>query len=167
MSRAAELIRELALLPHPEGGHYRQVYAADEAIPAGALPDRFGGDRPFSTSIYYLLAGSERSRLHRIASDELWHFYAGAPLTIVTLDDGGGRRDLGLGPDLAAGERYQLVVPAGRWFGAALSESDPDAFALVGCTVAPGFDFADFELADAAALRARFPQHAALIDRLG
>lgn len=167
MNRASELIRELELLPHPEGGHYRQIYAAGETIPAGALPSRFGGDRPFSTSIYYLLVGAERSRLHRIASDELWHFYAGAPLTIVTLDQRGERRDLRLGPDLAAGERYQLAVPAGRWFGAALSEPEPDAFALVGCTVAPGFDFADFELADAAALRECYPRHAALIDRLG
>lgn len=167
MSSAAELIDRLELAPHPEGGHYRQVYAADEAIPATALPDRFGGDRPFSTSIYYLLASGERSRLHRIASDELWHFYEGAPLTIVTLDDDGCRRDLRLGPDLAAGERYQLVVPAGRWFGAALSDPTPDAFALVGCTVAPGFDFAEFELADGAALRERFPQHADAIARLG
>jgi predicted cupin superfamily sugar epimerase len=167
VSRAAELIDRLELRPHPEGGHYRQVYAADETIPAAALPERFVGDRPYATSIYYLLAGGERSRLHRIASDELWHFYAGTPLTIVTLDDAGDRRDLQLGADLAAGERYQRVVPAGLWFGASLREPAPDAFALVGCTVAPGFDFAEFELADAAALRERFPQHADVIERLG
>lgn len=159
-------IAALDLRPHPEGGHYRESYRATDTIAVTCLPEPFGGDRPVSTAIYYLLAGAERSRLHRLASDELWHFYAGSPLTVFTLDDRGQRRDLLLGPDPERGQSFQVLVPAGRWFGAALQRPAAGSFALVGCTVAPGFDFAEFELADPAEATRRFPEHAELIARL-
>ena len=161
---AAFWIERLALLPHPEGGHYRESYRATERIPGPALPGRYGGARVSSTAIYFLLRAGEVSALHRIRSDELWHFYAGGPLAVSVIDQEGTRRDLTLGPDPDAGQLFQAMVPAGAWFGAAVCPGT--AYALVGCTVAPGFEFADFELADRSALTRRYPQHAALIERL-
>src|SRR5262249_11361226 len=149
------------LAPHPEGGCFREVHRSPVILDAGALPPRFGGSRAASTSIYFLLRRGEHSRLHRIASDEVWHFYAGDALTVHCIDAEGTRHDLRLGLDLARGDRPQLTVPAGFWFGARL-DGDGE-YAIVGCTVAPGFDFADFELADRASLLAAFPAHGALI----
>lgn len=146
---AARWIRSLGLTPHPEGGHYRESYRG-----AGRV----------STAIYFLLEGRQVSRLHRIRSDELWHHYAGGPLTVSAIAPAGTLTEFTLGDDLDAGQTPQGLVPAGHWFGAALAS--PDAYALVGCTVAPGFDFADLELARREALVAAFPQHAALIERL-
>ena len=160
----AELVERLGLKPHPEGGYFRETYRAAEILPADALPRRFGGARAVSTAINYLLESGQRSALHRIRSDEVWHFYAGDPLLIVEIAADGQLAQTRLGPDLASGARPQHVVPAGSWFGALPAEGS--RFALVGCTVAPGFDFADFELADRAALLAAFPQHAGWIRRL-
>lgn len=156
-------IKALNLSPHPEGGYYTRVYEAPERITA-ALPERFGGARPFSTSIYFLLAGQQVSHFHRIAADELWHFYAGSGLTIHVITATGEHQDLQLGADIAAAEAFQHCVPAGNWFGASLK--DTTSFALVGCTVAPGFHFDDFELATRAGLLNLYPQHADLIKRL-
>ncbi len=119
------------------------------------------GERPCSTAIYFLLRRGDVSALHRIASDEVWHFHAGAPLRIVCLD-ARGRTDLRLGLDLASGETPQAVVHAGTWFGAT-SLGD---FTLVGCTVAPGFDFADFEMGDRAALERDYPEHVEIVRAL-
>jgi uncharacterized protein len=160
----AALVERLALLPHPEGGYFRETHRAADRLPAAALPSRFGGDRAASTAIYFLIPRDGFSALHRIQSDEVWHFYLGSPLEILCLGEDGSRRDLHLGIDLAAGQLPQHVVPAGTWFGARTSGSGPHS--LVGCTVAPGFDFADFELASRAGLSERFPQHAALIATL-
>lgn len=164
MDQADFWINKLNLQPHPEGGCYRQVYCSSESVPGEHLPARFGGARPFSTSIYFLLRGGQFSALHRIKSDEIWHFYAGAPLSISVLELGGATSELRLGPSPERGESFQQIVPAGAWFGAALEE--PQSFALLGCTVAPGFDFADFELAERDRLVAEFPQHRSLIERL-
>jgi hypothetical protein len=164
MTDAAYWINSLELSPHPEGGYFRQTYRAAEAIPQTALPVRFGGTRVFSTAIYYLLAGEQVSRLHRIKSDEVWHFYTGSSLIIYTLDEQGKRQDLRLGATAEKGDAFQHMVPAGLWFGAALE--DPSSFALVGCTVAPGFEFADFELAERSALLSDFPAHQELIYKL-
>jgi uncharacterized protein len=153
-----DLVRTLGLVPHPEGGFYRETYRAERAV------ETPHGLRPASTAIYFLVPGDAFSALHRIASDELWHHYAGAPLRVVQIDERGERVDALLGRDLAAGQRPQACVPAGVWFGAHVDGDG--AWALVGCTVAPGFDFADFELGDRDALLARFPQHAAIIERL-
>jgi predicted cupin superfamily sugar epimerase len=131
---AAELIRLLDLQPHPEGGHYRETFRDTRTIETG---------RAASTAIYFLLARGERSHWHRVDAVEVWHYYAGAPLTLEIADDKGSIERLTLGPDIAAGERPQGVVPAGAWQAA---ESLGD-WTLTGCTVAPGFEFAGFELA--------------------
>jgi uncharacterized protein len=161
---AAFWIERLHLTPHPEGGHFRETYRSAERIDGAHLPARYGGPRAPSTAIYYLLRAGEISTLHRIKSDEMWHFYAGGPLLISAIHPDGERRDFALGPDPDAGQSWQVVVPAGAWFGAALAPGA--AYALVGCTVAPGFEFADFELADGQALAQRYPQHAGLIAEL-
>jgi len=158
--KAADLVQQLGLQPHPEGGWFRETYRAGETLTT--LPRRFNGTRSISTAIYFLLEAGQCSRLHRIQSDEVWHFYAGDPLIVVEIDPGGDLRTTRLGGD--QGAVYQHVVPAGAWFGAIPAEGG--RFALVGCTVAPGFDFADFELADRAALLAEYPAHQDWIRRL-
>lgn len=158
-----ELVKRLELVRHPEGGWFRETYRSSEMIPARALPHRFGGGRAFSTAIYYLLESSDISALHRIKSDEVWHFYAGSALQIHCLFPDGSYQELRLGADPAAGEPFQVVVPAGCWFGAELAQ---EGFALVGCTVAPGFDFSDFEMAEAGLLCDRYPLYADLIMRM-
>jgi predicted cupin superfamily sugar epimerase len=133
-------------------------------IEAASLPARFGGPRAHSTAIYFLLPGDQISALHRIKSDEIWHFYAGTALTLTLVHPDGRLEQPRLGADPGRGEAFQALVPAGCWYGAAVD--DPTSYALVGGTVAPGFDFADFELADRRDLLARFPQHRETILRL-
>jgi uncharacterized protein len=133
MISAADIIARLALKPHPEGGHYRETFRDPHGDAAG---------RAFSTAIYFLLARGERSHWHRIDAVEVWHYYAGDALTLQIADDA-GQRSIRLGPNLAAGELPQAVVPRHAWQAA---ETTGD-WTLVGCTVAPGFDFAKFELA--------------------
>lgn len=162
LSTAGELIRHLQLLRHPEGGWFRESYRSGESVPGSALPVRFGGSRAFSTAIYFLLEAGDISALHRIKSDEIWHFYAGSPLLIHAIHPDGRYQLQRLGGDTAAGELYQAVAPAGCWFGA----EPAGAFTLVGCTVSPGFDFADFEMADRLELSACYPRHAELVARL-
>ncbi|MDR1727017.1 MAG: cupin domain-containing protein [Acidobacteriota bacterium] len=158
------LIDGLGLSPHPEGGYYREVYRSPELLAREALPERFPGDRHLSTAIYYLLGRGDFSAFHRIRSDECWHFYAGRPLLLHQIDPSGAYGLVRLGGGVLHGEVFQAVVPAGRWFAA---EPEPGGgFSLLGCTVSPGFDFADFELADADRLAALFPAHAPLIRRL-
>jgi hypothetical protein len=130
---AAEVIRLLGLQPHPEGGHYRETFRDAAAGPAG---------RAHSTAIYFLLRAGEVSRWHRVDAAEVWHWYGGAPLLLAILENG-KRRSIRLGLDLAVGERPQAVVPARAWQNA----ESLGAWTLVGCTVAPGFEFAGFELA--------------------
>lgn len=163
-----EIVRTLALTPHPEGGFYKETYRAPLVLPHAAIGSTHAGDRSASTAIHFLVPRGSFSALHRIASDEVWHFYGGAPLEIVEIDPSGMLACTRLGNDLAAGERPQHVVPRGAWFGSRLlagTEGRGD-HALVGCTVAPGFDFADFELAERDALTQHFPQHRALIAAL-
>ncbi len=164
MQTAAYWIDRLALESHPEGGHFREVYRSDAEIGECCLGGDRVGSRSVSTSIYYLLSDGEVSAFHRIRSDELWHHYAGGSLTVHVIDVDGGYRALGLGLDLDAGQSPQLMVPAGNWFGAVVD--DASSYCLVGCTVAPGFDFRDFELADRAELVGSYPQHRAIIERL-
>jgi len=157
-------IAALNLHPHPEGGHYRQVYRSREMLEPRGLPERFTSSKACSTAIYFLLKGDEVSAFHRIKSDELWHLYAGDPLDIHILHEDGELQTLTLGLDIAAGQRPFQAVPAGVWFGAMLP--DPDSFALVGCTVAPGFDFEDFELAQRDVLLEHYPEHHTIIKHL-
>jgi hypothetical protein len=161
---AREWITRLGLQPHPEGGFFRETYRAAETIARAHLPSRFSGDRAFSTAIYFLLEGRDFSALHRICQDEMWHFYDGCPLLVSSISPEGTLSVVRLGRDMRAGEVLQAVVPAGYFFGA--RPSDPDSYSLAGCTVAPGFNFADFELPTRAELAARFPQHAAVIQQL-
>jgi predicted cupin superfamily sugar epimerase len=154
----------LGLSPHPEGGYYRVTYKADLTIVQDALSSAFHGDRSASTAIYFLLAGSDSSAFHRIASDELWHFYAGSALIVYVIDPEGNYSELHLGGAFEAGEVFQAVVKAGCWFASRLK--DAAGFALVGCTVAPGFDFADFELAARSELIGAYPKHRKLIEEL-
>lgn len=155
---ASDLIRSLSLQPHPEGGFYRETYRS--ALRLATPGEQFSGPRSAATAIYYLLQHGDFSAFHRIRSDEMWHFYEGDPLVIHVLDAGAAPdyRSMRLGD----GECYQAVVPAGAWF-AAEPEGD---FSLVGCTVAPGFDFEDFEMARRQDLLAEFPGRAELVERL-
>ncbi|NMQ20456.1 cupin domain-containing protein [Candidatus Competibacter phosphatis] len=157
---ADDWIAHLRLAPHPEGGYFRRGHTAELTLD---LPDRTG-PRPVATAIFYLLKGGQHSRLHRLKSDELWHFHLGSALTLHRLGRREGYVATKLGADPAAGQHLQIVVRAGCWFGATVD--DPAGFSLLGCTVAPGFDFADFELANRATLIHQYPQHAALIERL-
>ncbi len=161
---ARQLVERLALQPHPEGGFFRETYRAPLTLDAAALAPHFPGGRNASTAIYYLLAAGDRSRLHRIRADEVWHFYLGDPLQVVELTSDGNVRVTVLGCDFEAGQIPQHVVPAGHWFGACPAPGS--AYSLVGCTVAPGFDFADFEMADGSALLRDHPAAKAWIDRL-
>jgi uncharacterized protein len=163
---AEQLIAHLGLKPLPrEGGWYRETYRADLALPADALAPHYPGGRAAGTAIYYLLTPDTFSALHRLAGDEVFHFYLGGPVEMLQLDPRRGEaRVVVLGSDLLAGQRPQVVVPGGVWQGSRLRPGG--AFALLGTTMAPGFDFADYEDADAAALAAAFPAFTESIHRL-
>lgn len=164
MSSVEKLIEHYNLQTHPEGGWYRQVYKSTETIPADALPTRFTGDRPFSTAIYFLLEKGNFSAFHRIKSDECWHFYLGDPLIVYMIDQNGKLESISLGNDFENGQLFQFVVPANTWF--ASRPAAKSEYCLVGCTVSPGFDFADFELASREELTRTYPQHSDLINEL-
>ena len=154
---AQTYIDALKMEAHPEGGYFKETYRSlhlmDVAQARGGNPVQ----RHVSTGIYFLLEKNNFSAFHKIRSDEMWHFYAGQALEVLEIN---GRGELGctrLGPDILGGEVHQHVVPANTWFASRVAAGG--SFSLVGCTVAPGFDFADFRLADRAQLSAAFPQH--------
>ncbi|TAD91801.1 MAG: cupin domain-containing protein [Bacteroidetes bacterium] len=157
MNKIDKLVAHYGLLPHPEGGFYKETYRS----PTGMLPAGFPSHRPYATAIYFLLTAQHFSAFHRIASDEVWHFYEGDGLHVHMIAPNGDYSLLQLGPDAAAGQVYQAVVPAGYWFASGVAVGGHYAF--VGCTVAPGFCFEDFELANRQQLIESYPQHAALI----
>jgi predicted cupin superfamily sugar epimerase len=157
-------IERLGLERHPEGGFFRQTYGSDVVIAREALPAGFGGSRPVSTAIYFLLEGENFSAFHRLRSDELWHFYAGATVEVHVIEEGGGYSQILLGRNAEAGEVFQAVVKAGCWFGSRVR--DGKSWALVGCTVSPGFDFEDFEMGKREELLRVYPQHRDVIGRL-
>jgi predicted cupin superfamily sugar epimerase len=162
---AADLIRLLDLKPLPlEGGYFRETYRSADAIEPAALPPRFRSPRALSTCIYYLLAPGGRSALHRLPADEVFHFYLGDPAEMLQLLPGGVSRRLVLGSDLGSGHHLQVVVPHGAWQGTRLIAGG--RFALMGTTVAPGFDPQDFQAADAEALIRAYPGEAELIRAL-
>ncbi len=158
------IAKQLDLLPHPEGGYYKELYRSQGVIAQDAMPTGFKGPRNFCTSIYFLLTSENFSAFHRIQQDEIWHFYEGSPLTVHVIDLEGNYRAHKVGMDLSKGLQPQLVVPAGCWF--ASSVETKDGFSFVGCTVAPGFDFEDFELANRTSLSNEYPQHREIIKRL-
>ena len=163
MSAARRWIDALELRRHPEGGWYREVYRADETVAQPALPHRFTGDRCFSTAIYYLLQDTDVSVLHRLRQDEIWHFFDGSGLTLHIIDAAGHYSTVSLGRHPEAGEQLMAVVSAGCLFGATVDDA---GFALAGCTVAPGFEFEDFEMPSRRTLLERYPRHQAIIERL-
>lgn len=164
MNTAQYWIDKLELKHHPEGGYFNEVYRAKEDIGESALPKRYAGTRSFATSIYFLLPGNEYSAFHRIKSDETWHFYQGGTLELFVLSKNGSLERHLMGSNYESGERFQLTIPRDHWFAARAVMKD--SYALVGCTVAPGFHFEDFELADRKSLLQEFPQHTDIINEL-
>ncbi|MES2734145.1 MAG: cupin domain-containing protein [Bacteroidota bacterium] len=159
----------LQLIQHPEGGYYREIYRAEESITTQSLPARYSTPRAFSTSIYFLLKAGYPSKFHRLQSDELWHYYAGSSVIIHMIDDQGNYTCKVLGSDYTNKQAFVQIIPRHTWFAAtvdAATVDTPESFVLIGCTVAPGFDFHDFELARRDYLLTAFPQHAGIIHLL-
>jgi len=159
------LKRSLGLVPLPqEGGFFAESYRSDEALPAGHLSARYAGERSLATAIYFLLTHDSFSALHRLASDEIWHHYLGDPVEMLQLREPAAGKVLLLGSDFDRGMRPQTVVPRSTWQGARLLPGG--TFALLGATVSPGFEFADFELASREPLLASYPDFSSLIKAL-
>ena len=154
MSRKDFLIEKLQLQSHPEGGFYRETYRSKGVVD-------FGGERNFSTCIYFMLTSDGFSAFHRIRQDEIWHFYEGSAVLIHMISPEGDYSSVRVGADLAMGEEFHFVVPAEYWFAAEVLGD----YALVGCTVAPGFDFRDFELASRESLMSKYPTHKDVIEQ--
>ncbi len=164
INKAAAIINRLQLKSHPEGGWYREVYRSDEIMPANSLPERYLEPHCINTSIYFLLESGDFSAFHRIRSDETWHFYLGSPVIIYIIFPDGKYKEVVLGNNLIDNQQLQYTILRGCWFAAKVQ--DEDSFALVGCTVSPGFEFADFELGERGKLIAQFPKYTQLISRL-
>jgi predicted cupin superfamily sugar epimerase len=163
MKTADYWIKHLSLSQHPEGGYYRETYRSPELVSSSALPARFDGQRNYSTTIYFLLPSHNRSLFHKIKSDEIWYYHAGSSLTIYVLDQR-GLTEHRLGADIEKGEALQAIIPANSWFGALVNEKE--SYTLSSCSVSPGFDFHDFELAERSTLIQDFPNEKEMIDRL-
>jgi predicted cupin superfamily sugar epimerase len=161
---AKDWIDALSLIPHPEGGHYKEIYRAEGIISQPNLPMRYNGGRSYSTTIYYLLESNDFSSLHRLSSDEQWFHIDGTALTIHSISPNGTYIQYHIGKNLDNGETPYAVVPHGCWFGGTILE--PHSFSLVGCVVAPGFHFDDFELASRNNLQKMFPNHKNIIEQL-
>jgi len=157
-------IIHLRLIDHVEGGAFRETYRSSLMTPKSVLPEGFKGDRNISTAIYFLLKEGQFSAFHRIASDEMWHFYYGDTLEVFEITSSGKLITHRLGNNPGLGESFQCVVSAGSWFGSKIVTGGE--YSLVGCTVSPGFDFNDFELADRDELTKQYPQYTELIKQL-
>lgn len=157
-------IEKLQMTPHPEGGFFKETYRCAEQVEKKNLPKRFPGDRNFSTAIYFLLIDPQISKLHRIKSDEMWHFYEGSGALIYSIDPQGILTEHKLGINPNEGEMPQILIPAGCWFGARVNR--PGSYCLTGCTVSPGFHFDDFELGERNNLIELFPDHDKIIREL-
>ncbi len=165
MLNVQELIAALDLQPLPlEGGYYRETYRSPTRLPAAALPDHYRTDKALSTAIYYLLTPHTFSALHRLPTDEIFHFYLGSPVQMLQLWPDGQGRVVTLGPDVLAGQSLQVIVPRGVWQGSFLTAGG--SYALLGTTMAPAFDFADYEAGNCERLVEVYPDYAELIRRL-
>lgn len=153
-------IDKFSLMPHPEGGYFKEVYRSDEFIPMDALDQRYAGQRDICTSIYFLLEGDNFSAFHKIKSDEIWHHYDGSTVMIHIISPEGIYSKVQLGKE----DNLQYTIKSGNWFAGEVL--DKNSFVLLGCTVAPGFDFSDFEIANRAELIKQFPEHQEIINRL-
>jgi predicted cupin superfamily sugar epimerase len=162
---ADEIKTLLNLEPHPrEGGFFAETWKSDEIIPVDALPARYRGPRSAGTSIYYLLEPGNFSEIHRLSSDEVFHFYLGDPVEMLQLSPDGSGRTVVIGNDLTQGMVPQVLAPKGVWQGSRLLPGG--TFALLGCTVSPGFDYADYEAGSRVELLHRFPQYREHIEAL-
>ncbi len=162
-NKKAQYLKErldLSELPG-EGGYYRETYRSDKTI---ILPSETDGERSISTSIYYLLDGTQFSAFHRLKSDEIWHFYIGSSITLYIINKMENLSEVKLGSNIEKGELFQIQVRAESWFAATVN--DISSYALIGCTVSPGFDYLDFELGDRKKLIERYPQHRSIIEKL-
>ena len=161
MNRIQTLIEKLKLTPHPEGGYFKEVYRSKGVIEVKDDNLQLYGNRNYCTSIYFLLTSEVFSAFHRIHQDEIWHFYEGAPIIIYVISPSGELKSYTIGNDLLKEQEFQVTIPANHWFAAKVDKEN--AYGLVGCTVSPGFDFADFELAKKEELIKMFPQHRNII----
>lgn len=164
MNSIEEIISGLDLKPHPEGGYFRETYRSENHIDENCLTSNYKGKKNYSTCIYFLLTSDIFSAFHRIQQDEIWHFYSGSPIRLHTLSEFGRHSEFIIGNDFAKGQVPQLVVPGGHWFGAEVINLND--YSLVGCTVSPGFDFEDFELATRQELISLFPENEKIITKL-
>ncbi|MCP4399332.1 MAG: cupin domain-containing protein [bacterium] len=158
------LIRTLNLTVHPEGGYFKESYRSSDRIEAAALPDRYQAERPCSAAIYFLLPGDQVSKFHRLQCDEIWCHHSGESLTLYVIDASASLLRIKLGPRIDEGEQPQIFIPHNVWFGAKVNKKN--AYSLVTCITAPGFDFDDFELARRQGLLQCYPQHREIIEML-
>lgn len=156
-------IKNLDLKPHPEGGYFKEVFRSEGKIPKACSHNRFGGDRSYMTSVYFLLSHDDFSAFHQFKQDEIWNFHYGSSICLHTIDTDGSYTKFKCGLDIKNGDNIQCMVKAGQWFCATVEEEN--GFAVVGCVVAPGFDFADFELGHTKQLLEKFPQHKEIIKK--
>ncbi|MEY8848540.1 cupin domain-containing protein [Psychroserpens sp. XS_ASV72] len=159
-----KLITELDLKPHPEGGFFKETYRCRERIPKEHLSENYSGTRNYSTCIYFLLTSENFSAFHKINQDEIWHFYDGSPISLHLISEDGTYLKQMIGSDILNKQVPQFVVKAGSWFAAEIEPKD--SYALIGCTVSPGFDFDDFQLAKRQDLLKEFPEHQEIISKL-
>ena len=164
MNKLENLIQKLKLEPHPEGGFYKETYRSAGEIKTDSLAPEYQGKRNYSTCIYFLLTSDTFSAFHKIHQDEIWHFYDGSPIILYVIYPNGDYSEITIGSDIEHGQVPQFVVQGGAWFAAKVKNEND--FSLLGCTVSPGFDFHDFELASREALLASFPQHCEIITKL-
>ena len=162
MTSKESIIKSFSLLPHPEGGYYKETYRSAELIENSSK--QFPDQRSYSTAIYFLIEKNNFSALHRIKSDEVWHFYDGDALEVIEIDLNGNLISTQIGKDISKGQTFQYTVKAGHWFGSRVLKDGEYSF--VGCTVSPGFDFKDFEMAKRDDLCRQFPQHKNIIEEL-
>jgi len=164
MKEVEQLIKKFGLIPHPEGGYFKETYRSQGEVSPESLPKEYQGSRNYATSIYFLLTSDTFSAFHKIKQDEIWHFYSGSPLMLYVISEAGEMTEHCIGNDFEKGHVPQFVVPGHHWFAA--KTINPDDYSFVGCTVSPGFDFEDFVLPERAVLLKKFPEHGEIITRL-
>lgn len=164
MITSTDLIQNLGLLPHREGGYYREFHRSNHELPESALPRGFSGKRNLGTVIYYMLTGNEKSAFHRLESDEIWHFHLGSSFLLHLVEPSGIYRRIRLGLNIHTGELPCFVIPAGYLFGAEVAEEN--SYALASCTVMPGFSYEDFHMPSRSELLHLFPHLSAEIMHL-
>lgn len=164
MKSAEYWIKALNLQPHPEGGFYKETYKSNERFQSSSLPSRYNDSRPFGTSIIFLITSQNFSSFHQLKSDEVWHFYDGSALALYLISNEGKLETHVLGKNVDRGESLQVLMPHSHWFAGEVAQ--PESYALVGCTVFPGFEYDDLILGSKKTLCEKYPKHRALITRL-